>query len=93
MKFNLSMGRNGTLQYHIGRQLDVDSFFLLMESMAKAFGAGPEFIPMPEAEIVKIMLTNGKIYAKFDFAYGVDIDCDGISPDQKIKLENLFLEY
>lgn len=93
MKFNLSMSRNGTLQYNIGRQLDVDSFFLLMERVAKDFDAGPEFIAMPEAEIVKIMLANGKIYAKFDFAYGVDIDCDGFSRDQKIKLENLFLDY
>ena len=90
MKFNLTTNRNGHLQYHIGRQLDLDSFFLLMERVAKDFGAGLEFIAMPEAEIVKIRLTNGKIYAKFDFAYGVDIDCDGISPDQKIKLENFF---
>jgi len=42
---------------------------------------------MPEAEIGKIKLSTGEIYAKLDFEYGLELDCDGFIDHEIFQIE------
>jgi len=42
---------------------------------------------MPEAEIGKIKLSTGKIYAKLDFKCGLEVGCDGLIDYEIMQIE------
>ena len=42
---------------------------------------------MPEAEIGKIKLSDGEIYAKLDFEYGLELVCDGLINYEIMQIE------
>ena len=44
---------------------------------------------MPEAEIGKIKLSDGEIYAKLDFEYGLELVCDGLIDYEIMQIEAL----
>jgi len=58
-----------------------------MRELASALGSKVEWITMPEAEIGKIKLSTGEIYAKLDFEYGLELDCDGFIDHEIFQIE------
>jgi hypothetical protein len=92
MKFTCEVSKNG-LQYYIVSPIIIGDFFLLMDTVANSFGTKPEFISMPEAEIVRITISDGRVYAKFDFDYGIEIECSGFSLGEIVTFENVLSKH
>lgn len=62
----------------VEEDINLTEFRSLMRTLSSIFSSEVEWIAMPEAEIVKIKLSTGEIYAKLDFAYRLELDCDSV---------------
>lgn len=93
MKFRTKLDLNGVCRYQDFEPINASGFSQLIDKVAASFGINPEYFEIPEAEIGKIILESGEIYAKFDAVYGLEIECSGLSIDQKEKLDRVLAEY
>lgn len=89
MKFKCISSNAGGCSYVVVEDVSRKDFLLLMDAVANCFGLEPNLTSIPEADIVTINFPNGKIYAKYDLDYGVEIDSATLSVDQQIKLESI----
>lgn len=64
-------------------------FFSLIEELAKDFGVNPVFSFAPEAEFATLHLAHGKIFAKYDLVYGMEVSCVDFSKEQQLQFENI----
>lgn len=67
--------------------INLNEFRSLMRELASTLNSEVEWIAMPEAEIGKIKLSTGEIYAKRDFEYGLELDCDGLMDHEILRIE------
>jgi hypothetical protein len=58
-----------------------------VKELASKLKSRAEWIAMPEAEIGKIKLSTGKIYAKLDFKCGLEVGCDGLIDYEIMQIE------
>lgn len=79
MKYVEVVQHAGIINFFVKDDVTMDVFRLLMSSLASALGSKVEWIPMPEAEVGRIQLKNGEVYAKLDFEYGLELSCKGLS--------------
>ena len=68
----------GVSQFLVNENINLNDFRSLMKELASKLKSNVEWIAMPEAEIGKIKLSDGEIYAKLDFEYGLELVCDGL---------------
>jgi len=74
-------------QFLVEEKINLSDFKLLMKELATKLKSNIEWITMPEAEIGKIKLSDGEIYAKLDFEYGLELVCDGLIDDEIMQIE------
>lgn len=74
-------------QFLIDEKINLNEFRSLMKELASKLKSEVEWIAMPEAEIGKIRLSDGEIYAKLDFEYGLELVCDGLIDYEIMKIE------
>lgn len=79
MRYSKLVDKKGVLHFSVDSDITLDNFKLLMGRVASAVGSRVEWIAMPEAEIGKIKADSGCIYAKLDFEYGLEFDCEGMA--------------
>ena len=91
MYFKCNDSSDGKIQYYFDGKLTIDKFFLMMDAVAGSFGVDSEYIFMPEAEVIKIKLGTGIIYAKYDLDYGPEVECAGLSVSQTAQFEDVLL--
>lgn len=75
------------MKFLIDGEINLNEFRSLMKEVASSSSSKVEWISMPEAEIGKIKLSTGEIYAKLNFAYGLELDCDGLMAYEILKIE------
>ena len=68
----------GVSQFLVNENINLNDFRSLMKELASKLKSNAEWIAMPEAEIGKIRLSDGEIYTKLDFEYGLELVCDGL---------------
>lgn len=78
MKYVKGVKQRGVIQFLVDDEIDLNEFRSLIEELASKLSSNVEWITMPEAEVGKIKLSTGEIYAKLDFEYGLEIHCDGL---------------
>ena len=78
MKYIKIITKPGVSQFLINEKINLNEFRSLMKELASKLKSSVEWIAMPEAEIGKIKLSDGEIYAKLDFEYGLELVCDGL---------------
>ena len=74
-------------------EMTTAKFMLLTNRLAAAFDVVPNLFWMPEADVANITVRDGRIYAKYDFAYGLEIECTGLSGQQQARLEETLLAF
>lgn len=89
MKYTKSVERGGIERFAINEDITLEEFRSLMSKLSSALGSPIEWISMPEAEVGKIKLANGEIYAKLDFDYGLDVTCEGLDENQVSKTKTI----
>jgi hypothetical protein len=77
----------GVSQFLINEKINLNEFRSLMKELASKLKSSVEWIAMPEAEIGKIKLSDGEIYAKLDFEYGLELVCDGLINYEIMQIE------
>jgi hypothetical protein len=77
----------GVSQFLINEKINLNEFRSLMKELASKLKSNVEWIAMPEAEIGKIKLSDGEIYAKLDFEYGLELVCDGLINYEIMQIE------
>lgn len=87
MKFKKTVKQPGAAQILVNENINLNEFRSLMIELASTLSSTVEWIAMPEAEIGKIKLCTGEIYAKFDFAYVLEFDCDGCMDHDMLQIE------
>ena len=92
MKFKFISRIDGSRDYSFNGEITRSEFFSLIKALSDSLGATADLISIPEAEIGKINLLDGDIYAKFDIIDGFDLKSTGLSPDQEMQLEKILLE-
>lgn len=50
-------------------------------------------VPIPEAETFTIRLKLSTIYAKLDFVYGAELECESFSPTQVATLRRFLCDF
>ena len=88
MKYVKAVEKAGVTQFLVDEPIGIEDFKRLMVALASKFRASVEWIAMPEAEIGKIRLGTSLIYAKLDFAYGLEINCENLSVDEISNVES-----
>ena len=78
MKYIKTTKNPGISQFLVNGNINLNDFRSLMKELAPKLESNVEWIAMPEAEIGKIKLSDGEIYAKLDFEYGLELVCDGL---------------
>ena len=78
MKYIKNTKQPGVSQFLVNENIDLNEFRSLMKELASKLKSSVEWIAIPEAEIGKIKLSDGEIYAKLDFEYGLELVCDGL---------------
>lgn len=89
MEYKKIIKPSGSVQFRTDVHMSLDEFKSLMSKLASKFELKPEWIAMPEAEIVKITTKPIEIYAKLDFAYGFELDCRGLSTYETSLVESV----
>lgn len=82
MKYFTSVDSSGMHHYEISDPVSSIKFFSWMDKLAASYGIAAEYFMIPEADIGRIVFPKGKIFAKLDFAYGLEIECSGLSEAQ-----------
>lgn len=75
------------MRFLADEDINLDEFRSLMRELASTLSSRVEWIAMPEAEVGKIKLSAGEIYAKLDFEYGLELDCDGLMDHEILQIE------
>lgn len=78
MKYKRNVKQPGVARFLVDEHINLNEFRSLMMALAAALSSRAEWTSIPEAEIGKIKLSAGEIYAKLDFEYGLEIHCDGV---------------
>lgn len=87
MKYIKIITKPGVSQFLINEKINLNEFRSLMKELASKLKSSVEWIAMPEAEIGKIKLSDGEIYAKLDFEYGLEFVCDGLINYEIMQIE------
>jgi hypothetical protein len=87
MRYVKNIKHPGGTQFLIDDDVNLNEFRQLIIELASELSSKVEWIAMPEAEIGKIKLSSGEIYAKLDFEYGLELDCDGCMNHEIMKIE------
>jgi hypothetical protein len=87
MKYIKNTKQPGVSQFLVNENIDLNEFRSLMKELASKLKSSVEWIAIPEAEIGKIKLSDGEIYAKLDFEYGLEIVCDGLINYEIMQIE------
>lgn len=87
MKYIKAIKQPRVVQFLIDEEININEFILLMKELASTLSSKVEWITIPEAEIGKVKLSTGEIYAKLDFEYGLELDCDGLKDDEILQIE------
>ena len=87
MKYIKIITKPGVSQFLINEKINLNEFRSLMKELASKLKSSVEWIAMPEAEIGKIKLSDGEIYAKLDFEYGLELVCDGLVNYEIMQIE------
>jgi len=87
MKYIKSIKQPGVARFLVDEEINLDEFRSLMKELASTLSSKVEWIAMPEAEIGKIKLSTGEIYAKLDFEYGLELDCNGFMDNEIFQIE------
>jgi hypothetical protein len=87
MKYIKIITKPGVSQFLINENINLNEFRSLMKELASKLKSSVEWIAMPEAEIGKIKLSDGEIYAKLDFEYGLELVCDGLINYEIMQIE------
>ena len=87
MKFTKTVKQPGMARFLVDDDINLNEFRSLMNELASILSSKVEWITMPEAEVGKIKLNTGEIYAKMDFEYGLELDCDGFMDHEILQIE------
>lgn len=87
MKFTKTVKQAGVAQFLVNKNINLNEFRSLMIEVASTLSSTVEWIAMSEAKIGTIKLSTGRIYAKFDFAYGLEFDCEGCMDHDIFQIE------
>lgn len=87
MKHRKNVKQPGVVRFLVEEDINLNEFRSLMKELASIFGSKVELIAMPEAEIAKIKLKAGDIYAKLDFEYGLELDSNGLTDHEISQIE------
>jgi len=87
MKYIKTIKQAGAAKFLIDEDIDLNEFRSLMRELASTLRSKVEWIAMPEAEIGKIKLSTGEIYAKLDFEYGLELDCSDFMDHEISQIE------
>lgn len=80
-------GRQGWRNFLIDEDINPNEFRRLIEELACILSVKIKWITMPEAEIGKIKLSTGEIYAKMHSEYGLELDCGDFTDDELLQIE------
>jgi hypothetical protein len=83
----------GVRYYETRGEMTTDKFKLLANRLATAFDVVPNLFWMPEADVATITVSEGRIYAKYDADYGLEIESTGLSGQQQSRLEEILLAF
>ncbi|WP_306393469.1 hypothetical protein [Telluria beijingensis] len=89
MKYLKTVKAPETVKFIVDENINLSEFKSLMRELASTLNSKVEWIAMPEAEIGKIKLSAGEIYAKLDFDYGLELDCDGFKDHEILHIEEI----
>ena len=92
MKYIKSFKQPGVVQFLINDDINLNEFKSLIRELASTLSSKVEWIAMPEAEIGKIKLSAGEIYAKLDFEYGSELDCTNLMDHEIFQIETTLSE-
>jgi len=87
MKYIKTTKKPRASRFLVDEKINLNEFRLLMTELASKLNSKVEWITMPEAEIGKIKLSTGEIYAKLDFEYGLEFGCDGLIDYEIMQIE------
>jgi len=87
MKYVKITKKPGVAQFLVDEDINLNKFRSLMEELASKLKSKVEWAAMPEAEIGKIKISTGEIFAKLDFNYGLELDCDGFVDHEISQIE------
>ena len=87
MKYIKTVNQQGVTRFLVDENVNLNEFRSIMRELASTLNAKVEWIAIPEAEVGKIKLSAGEIYAKLDFEYGLEIDCDGCMDHEIFQIE------
>jgi hypothetical protein len=87
MKYIKTTKKPRASRFLVDEKINLNEFRLLMTELASKLNSKVEWIAMPEAEIGKIKLSTGEIYAKLDFEYGLEFGCDGLIDYEIMQIE------
>ena len=89
MKYIKIITKPKVSQFLINENINLNEFRSLMKELASKLKSSVEWIAMPEAEIGKIKLSDGEIYAELDFEYGLELVCDGLIDYEIMQIEEV----
>lgn len=92
MKYIKTVKQPGVTRFLVDEDINLNEFRSLMKELASTLSSKVEWIAMPEAEIGKIKLSTGEIYAKLDFEYGIELDCDSILHHEILQIDAVLSE-
>lgn len=92
MKYIKTVKQPGFVVFLADENIVLSEFRSIIRGLACILDSSVEWITMPEAEIAKIQLSTGKIYAKFDFDYGLEINCEGRLNYEILRIEAALLK-
>jgi hypothetical protein len=92
MKYIKTVKQPGVIRFLFNEGINLNEFRSLMGELASKLSSKVEWTAMPEAEIGKIKLSTGEIYAKLDFEYGLELHCDGLMDYEILEIEAVLLE-
>lgn len=87
MKYIKNIKEPRMAQFLVDEELNLNEFRSLVKELASKLQSKVEWEVIPEAEIGKIKLSAGEIYAKLDFEYGLELDCDGLMDHEIFQIE------
>lgn len=87
MKYIKTTKKQGGTRFLVDEEINLNKFRSLMKEISLKLKSQVEWIAIPEAEIAKIKMSAGEIYAKLDFEYGLELDCDGFTDHEILQIE------
>lgn len=92
MKYIKTVKQPGFVLFLADENIILSEFKSLIRGLACILDSTVEWITMPKSEIAKIQLNTGEIYAKFDFDYGLEINCEGLLDCEILRIEAALLK-